>query len=157
MYPPARLRRELLGRIFIVPVPAALIEELVFRCVLLEQLLVALPATTAGMLTALAASSALFSAVHFLAPKPPREPVWQAATGLFFVGCAVGAGYISGGRTLWLPWAIHAAGIACVEAPTVLTTFDRQGYWLVCTREFPHSGLLGIGAMALLTALLFSR
>ena len=157
MYPPARLRRELLARIFIIPIPAALIEELVFRCVLLEQLLVALPTTTAGILTALAASSAVFSAVHFLAPKPPGEPVWQAATGLFFVGCAVGAGYISGGRTLWLPWAIHAVGIACVEAPRVLTIFDRPGYWLVGTREFPHSGLVGISAMTLLTALLLTR
>jgi hypothetical protein len=153
-YAPARLRRELLARIFVIPIPAALIEELVFRCVLLEQLLVALPDTRPGMLAALVASSAVFSAVHFIAPKPVGEPVWQAASGLFFVGCAIGAGYIRGGRTLWLALAIHAAGIACVEAPRVLTRFERRGRWLVGTREFPHSGLFGIAAMSLLTAAL---
>lgn len=155
-YAPARLRRELVARIFVIPVPAALIEELVFRCVLLEQLLVALPDTRPGMLAALVASSAVFSAVHFVAPKPPGEPVWQAASGLFFVGCAIGAGYIRGGRTLWLALAIHAAGIACVEAPRVLTRFERRGRWLVGTREFPHSGLFGIAAMSLLAAALLS-
>lgn len=153
-HPPAKLRRKLLRRIFVVPVPAALIEELVFRCLLLEQLLVALPPTTAGRLGALAVSSAVFSSVHFVAPKPPGEPVWQAARGLFFVGCAIGAGYICGGRTLWLALAIHAAGIASVEVPRLLTRYERRGHWLVGTREFPHSGLLGIALMSLLAGVL---
>ena len=153
-HPWGRLRGKLLRRMFVIPVPAALIEELVLRAVLLEQLLVALPATGAGELSALVLSSAVFSAVHFIAPKPPEEPVWQAATGLFFVGCAIGAGYIHAGRALWLPIAIHAAGIACVEIPRLLTRFERRGFWLVGTREFPHSGLFGITAMLLLAALL---
>jgi Type II CAAX prenyl endopeptidase Rce1-like len=156
-HPSAILRGKLLRRIFVIPIPAALIEELVFRCLVLKQLLIAFPATGSGTLVALFCSSAIFSAVHFVAPKPPGEPVWQAASGLFFVGCAIGAGYIRGGQTLWLPLAIHASGIACVEAPRLLTRFDRRGRWLVGTREFPTSGLFGIAAMSLLTAYLLIR
>ncbi len=156
-HPPARLRGKLLRRIFVIPVPAALIEELVFRCLVLKQLLIAFPSTGYGTVGALLVSAAVFSAVHFVAPKPPGEPVWQAAAGLFFVGCAIGAGYIHAGQTLWLPLAIHAAGIACVEVPRLLTRFDPRGRWLVGTRDFPHSGLFGVAAMSLLAACLLVR
>ena len=153
-HPPAKLRGKLFRRIFVVPIPAALIEELVFRCLVLKQLLDAFPATAPGILAALLTSSVIFSAVHFLAPRLHGEPVLQEAAGLFFVGCAIGAGYIRAGETLWLPLAIHAAGIACVEAPRLLTRFERRGRWLVGTREFPTSGLFGIAAMSMLTAAL---
>lgn len=147
---PEVLRGKLLRRIFVVPLPAALIEELVFRGLVLEQLTRALPATRGGMLTALAVSSVVFSAVHFVAPKPPGESVARAALGLFVVGCAIGAGFLRAGHNLWMAVAIHAAGIACVEAPRLLTRFEPHGAWLTGSREFPHSGLYGIATISFL-------
>ncbi len=148
---PDKLRGKLVRRIFVVPIPAALVEELVFRCLLLKQLLDAFPSTTSGALAALFVSSAIFGAVHFVAARPPGAPVWQEAGGIFMVGCAIGAGYIHAGEVLWLPLAIHAAGIACVEAPRLFTRFERRGRWLVGTREFPYCGLFGWVMMSLLT------
>ncbi len=142
-HPPALTRRRLLERLFAIPVPAATVEELVFRVVLLEQLLLALPGTSSGRATAVVLSAAAFSAVHFIPPRPPGPRV-AAAVGLFFVGCVCGAGYLYGGRTLWYPLAFHAVGIALVEVPRLYTRFDG-GAWLIGTREFPLSGLIGIG------------
>ena len=62
----------------------------------------------------------------------------------------IGAGYVHAGRTLWMAVALHSVGISCVEVPRLLTRFHRRGFWLVGTREFPHSGVFGIALMTLL-------
>jgi membrane protease YdiL (CAAX protease family) len=149
---PEKIRGKLLRRIFVVPIPAALVEELVFRCLILKQLLVGFPATTAGMIAALIISSAIFGSVHFVAARPAGTPVWQEACGIFMVGCAIGAGYIHAGEVLWLPLAIHASGIACVEAPKLFTRFERRGRWLIGTRDFPYAGVQGWVMLLLLAA-----
>ena len=58
---------------------------------------------------------AAFSSVHFIKPPYPRKSVWQAAYGLFIVGCLLGFAYVVGGRSLWLPIVMHSAVVFFVE------------------------------------------
>src|SRR5438874_1352237 len=80
-----------LGRASLTPLPLALMEEAVFRGVVLEQLLRALPGDAGGRGLALAASAALFAGVHFLREQ---KRVLLPAVGLFALGLALGVIYL---------------------------------------------------------------
>jgi hypothetical protein len=133
----AKLLRRSLG-----PLPLATVEEAVFRGILLEQLLDSLPSSHATMALAIMLSAAVFSAVHFIKRSYPGKPVWQPAWGLFTAGCLFGLAYVVGGRSLWLPIAMHAAGIYMVEVMRLYAVFEGPP-WLLGYSEFPQSGVLG--------------
>jgi hypothetical protein len=147
-HPPQRLRGKLWRRLLLTPAFGAPLEELVFRGLLLEQLLGALPATAGGAALAVTLSAAIFSSVHFLEAKPPQTPFVQAWLGLFGVGGLLGAAYAACGRQLWLPIAIHGAGMIGVEVPRLVTRMEGRR-WLIGTSEFPHAGAIGLAASAL--------
>jgi hypothetical protein len=136
----ATRRGKLLKR-FLGPVPLATLEEGVFRGVLLEQLLRSFPRSHTYTVLAIVLSAAAFSAVHFV--KPFRgKPVWQPAYGLFIVGCLFGLAYVIGGRSLWLPIAVHAAAIFFTEVMRLYFVHQAPP-WLVGYTEWPQSGLVG--------------
>lgn len=149
-------RRTRRGKIFrrcLTPLPLAAVEEGVFRGILLELLLVALPVGLGWQAFAVVVSAAVFSAVHFI--KPKAAPL-QPALGLFLVGCLFGTAYLVGGRTLWLPVAAHASAIFISEQ-TRLQTAYRASPSLIGSAEFTYSGLFGIPfvvAMGVLLVLL---
>ena len=134
-------RRGKLLRRFLGPLPLATLEEAVFRGVVLEQLLRALP-SPAGTALAIVLSSIVFSAVHFIKRPYPGKPMWQPAYGLFIVGCLFGLAYVIGGRSLWLPIAVHAAAILVTEVAKLYVVYQRPP-WLLGYAEFPHCGLAG--------------
>ena len=148
-------KRKTLRRVigcFITPVPLAVMEEAVFRGVLLHALLNWLNGTW-GMFMAIVLSSALFSSVHFIRQRDSRrKPALQPAIGLFFVGIVLGTAYVAGDQTLWFPVALHAAGILAVELPRSFVTYSASPR-LIGYRSFPHSGPLGILHMIFLAAL----
>lgn len=113
-----------------------------FRGVVLEQLLQALPPTSAGTVVAIVVSSAAFSAVHFIKRADPGKPVWQPAFGLFVVGCLLAVAYVVGGRSLWLPIALHAAAVFVTEVARLYVAYKGPA-WLIGFAEFPHCGLVG--------------
>jgi membrane protease YdiL (CAAX protease family) len=133
----AKLLRRLIG-----PILLATLEEAVFRGVLLEQMIRALPESRISAALAIVASAAVFSLVHFVKPAYPGKPIWQPAYGLFIVGCLLGLAYILGGRSLWLPIALHAAAVYVVEVMKLYVVF-RAPAWLVGYPESPQSGLCG--------------
>jgi hypothetical protein len=135
-------RRAKLFRRFLTPLPLATVEEAVFRGILLELLLAALPSSRASTALAIALSAAAFSAVHFVKRPDPRRPVWLPAYGLFIVGSLFGVAYVVGGRSLWLPIPMHAAAIFITEVMR-LYALPRGPPWLVGTPECPQSGLVG--------------
>jgi hypothetical protein len=140
-YDPATRHAKLFRR-FLTPVPLATLEEAVFRGVLLEQLLRAFAPSVVSTALAIVLSAAAFSSVHFIKRSYPGKPVWQPAWGLFNVGCLFGLAYVVGGRSLWLPIALHAAAIFAVEVMRLYVVFVGPS-WLVGHSESPQSGVLG--------------
>ena len=138
-------RRAKLVRRFLGPLPLATLEEAVFRGTLLEQLLRSLPQSLGFAAAAIVVSSLVFSLVHFI--KPPKViPVGQGIYGFFAAGCLFGLAYVVGGRNLWLPIAMHATAIFCVQM-TRLYSFYKGPRYLAGFSEAPQSGLVGSLAM----------
>ncbi len=135
-------RRGKLIRRFIGPWPLATLEEAVFRGVVLEQILQALPQSSAYTALAIAASAAVFASVHFVKKPHAGRPVWQPAYGLFIVGCLFGLAYVVGGRSLWLPITVHAAAVLGIEVMRLYVVHQAPP-WLLGYAEFPQSGLIG--------------
>jgi membrane protease YdiL (CAAX protease family) len=140
-FEPARRRGKLFRR-FLGPLPLALLEEGVFRGILLELLLRSFPSSPAFTVLAVVLSSLAFAAVHFIKRPEPGKPTWQPAYGIFIVGCLFGLAYVVGGRTLWLPVAMHATAIFVNEVMRLYIVHDGPR-WLVGIYEWPQSGLIG--------------
>jgi len=145
-YSAPRIIRKTIASI-LMTVPLAIFEEVLFRGVLLSALLSALPASIIGEVMAILISSALFSSVHFIKPHRPDKAILQPAIGLFFVGNMLGTAYVTAGPTLWLPVAMHAAGILSVEIMRPFVIYQGYHSFLVGYRSTPHSGILGISIM----------
>ena len=134
-------RAKLFRRFFPGPLPLVAFEEGVFRGILLEQLLRSLPTSEAYTALAIALTSAAFASVHFVKPAKGK-PVFQFAYGYFLVGCLFGLAYVVGGRSLWLPIAIHAAAVFGIEVLRLYVKFEGPR-WLIGCSESPQSGLIG--------------
>lgn len=137
-----RTRRGKLVRRFFTPIPLALIEEAVFRGVLLEQIYQAMTPGIAAGAVAVIGAAAIFSAVHFVRPGYPGKPVWQASVGFFMAGCLFGVAYLCGGHTLWFPIAVHSAGIFGTEVMRLYVVYQGPPL-LVGYPAYPHCGLCG--------------
>jgi Type II CAAX prenyl endopeptidase Rce1-like len=146
----ATRRAKLFRRFFPGPLPLVTFEEGVFRGILLEQLLRSLPASQAYTALAIVLSSAAFASVHFVKPAKGK-PVFQAAYGYFLVGCLFGLAYVVGGRSLWLPIAVHTAAVFGIEVLRLYVKFEAPR-WLIGFAESPQSGLFGstvVGGVAI--------
>jgi CAAX prenyl protease-like protein len=135
------LRKVLQG--FLTPVPLAFMEEAVFRGVVLEQLLVALPDSRGGRTAAVVLSAAIFSAAHFLRPAKSYWP----ALGLGVLGCLLGGAYIAAGRSYWLPAGLHAGGILAIQLLRPFVVYHGPP-WIIGSRSYPIAGAIGIGVLA---------
>ncbi|WP_291573026.1 JDVT-CTERM system glutamic-type intramembrane protease, partial [Bradyrhizobium sp.] len=147
----AATRRIKLLRRFIGPLPLATLEEAVFRGVLLEKLLRSFPEGRGYAALAIMVTSAIFASMHFIKTPAPDRSIWQPAWGLFIVSCLFGLAYLVGGRSLWLPIAMHSAAIFGIE-PVKLYVAYQGPPWIIGYSEFPNCGLLGsvaIPAMAI--------
>lgn len=134
------LRKVLQG--FLTPLPLAFMEEAVFRGVVLEQLLAALPASGSGRAAAIVLSAAIFSAAHFLRPAKSYWP----ALGLGVLGCLLGVAYIDCGRSYWLPAGIHAGGILAIQVVRPFVEYHGPR-WIIGYRSYPLAGAIGIAAL----------
>jgi membrane protease YdiL (CAAX protease family) len=131
----------------LTPLPLALMEEAVFRGIVLEQLLRALPATDLGQSAAIALSAVVFSSLHFIRPQKRLIFPWL---GLFGLGVALGWLYLVGGHTLWLPVALHAGGVWYIQTSRPFVSYDGPG-WLIGYRSYPICGVLGLAFMGATT------
>ena len=137
----ATRRGKLFRRFLPGPLPLTAFEEGVFRGILLEQLLRSLPSSQVYAALAIVVSSAAFAAIHFVKPAKGK-PVRQAAWGYFLVGCLFGLAYVVGGRSLWLPIAVHATAVFGIEVLRLYVVFEAPR-WLIGFSESPQSGLIG--------------
>jgi len=132
----------------LVPLPLTLMEEPLFRGLMLEQLLAALPGGWLGMGVALVTSAALFAAVHFLRPQKHRT---LAAIGLFYTGLILGAAYLMSGRNYLLPIALHAGGVLFIQVTRPISYYLGPA-WLIGRSSYPIAGALNMAAVTLAAA-----
>lgn len=125
---------------FLIPLPLTLMEEPLFRGLILEQLSLVLPRNAMGLTAALVLSALIFAAVHFLRPQKHKR---LAAVGLFYVGLMLGLIYLLSGHHYLLPIAFHAAGVFYIQATRPLTIYYGPP-WLVGRSTYPIAGLLGL-------------
>ena len=137
-----RTRRSKLIRRFVSPIPLALMEEGVFRGILLEQMLRAVPQTTTWTAVAVVVNAAIFSSVHFIRPGWPGKALWQPAWGLFVAGCLFGSSYVFSGHGLWLPVVLHATAVFGVEVAKLYVTYQGPP-WLMGYADWPYCGVIG--------------
>ncbi len=134
------------AKAFLIPLPLTLMEEPLFRGLILEQLGQTFPATMFGQGIALILSAVIFALAHFLRPQ---KHTLLAAIGLFYVGLVLGLMYLLSGHHYLLPIAFHAAGVFFIQATRPLTVYYGPA-WLVGRSTYPIAGLLGL--LALTTA-----
>jgi hypothetical protein len=134
----------------LTPVPLAVVEETVFRGILLKQLLDSLPSSRSGVAAAVFLSAIFFAAAHFFRPQKRTA---LPAIGLFVFGIVLAIAYLISGRSCWLPIAIHAGGVWMIKMTRPFVAY-RGPAVLAGYSSYPMCGALGIAAMAVLTALI---
>jgi membrane protease YdiL (CAAX protease family) len=133
----------LLRRLSWVPMAAvliALLEELLFRAVLLKSLLVTQPAALA-----LAIGVVVFAGAHYVRSV---KRYWTFAGHLALGTLFCLAFYWTG--ALWLSLGLHAGGIVVLSAVRPFIRYVGPP-WLIGASIFPYAGVVGVTALLLLT------
>ena len=95
-----------------------------FRGVLLEQILRSLPQSDAYTALAIALSSAVFASLHFVKRPEGRQARSGSRPTVFSSSsCLFGLAYVVGGRSLWLPIAVHGAAVFAIEVPKLYVAY----------------------------------
>lgn len=130
-------------RLAVVPLSAALgalTEELLFRGVVLADLLDSMPAVPA-----VAIGAAIFAAAHYVR----RVKRYWTFPGHCMLGVLLCTAFLWT-RSLWLPMGLHAGGILMTLGTRPFARYAGPP-WLVGASIFPYAGLIGVLALGLLT------
>jgi membrane protease YdiL (CAAX protease family) len=141
--------RHLLLRLAGVPftaVFAAGVEELLFRGVLLANLLEELPPVLA-----VALGSVVFAGAHYVR----RVKRYWTFPGHLLLGVLLCVSFVWSG-SLWLPFGLHAGGILVLLAVRPFLRSEGPA-WLVGASIFPYAGALGLIGLVLLTLNIWIR
>ncbi len=134
-----RLVRRLAGVPFTAVLGAA-VEELLFRGVVLADLLRSLPTAAA-----VAVGIVVFAAAHYVR-SVKRYWTFPGHVGLGALLCVA---YVCSG-TLWLSTGLHAGGILMLMGVRPFARYAGPP-WLVGVSVFPYAGVVGLAALGLLT------
>jgi membrane protease YdiL (CAAX protease family) len=124
----------------LIPVPLTLMEEPIFRGLLLEELCGVMPAAAAVVV-----SAAIFAVAHFLRPQKRRA---MAAIALFYTGVMLGSAYLLAGHNYLLPAALHAGGVMFIQMTRPVSYYVGPA-WLIGRSSYPIAGLLNMSAVTL--------
>ncbi|HWL95673.1 MAG TPA: CPBP family intramembrane glutamic endopeptidase [Phycisphaerae bacterium] len=140
-------RRRTMRKLAIVPFSAifgALVEEIVFRGIVMADLLRS-AALTDG--SAVVLSAAIFAAAHYVRAVKRRWTI----LGHFMLGLMLCAAFLETGN-LWLAAGLHAGGILVIMGARPVLKY-RGPAWLTGASIFPYAGVVGIAGLATLTAI----
>ncbi|HKQ47708.1 MAG TPA: CPBP family intramembrane glutamic endopeptidase [Phycisphaerae bacterium] len=120
----------------------AFVEELLFRGVLLNDLLLT---SWIPRPIAIAAGAVIFAAAHYVRAVKRR---WTFP-GHVMLGLLLCVAFVQT-RTLWLPAGLHAGGILAIMGLRPFVRY-RGPAWITGASIFPFAGVVGIAGLALLT------
>lgn len=135
-----RLLRRLAG----VPgtaVLAAVVEELLFRAMLLGELLESCPTTVA-----VGIGSLVFAGAHYVRSV---KRYWTFP-GHVALGLLLCVAFVATGGSLWLSMGLHGGGVLVLMTVRPLIRYTGPA-WLVGASIFPYAGVIGVIALGLLT------
>ncbi len=135
-------RSRLIRKLALAPVAGvliALVEELLFRAILLEDLMRTLPP-----LPAFALGVAGFAGAHYVR----RVKRYWTIIGHLALGVLLCTAFTVTGA-LWLPIGLHAAGVTLLTALRPFVRYTGPP-WLVGASIFPYAGVVGIASLLLL-------
>jgi len=142
---PRRLARRLAG-VPLLAAGVAFVEELLFRGVLLRDLMDDMPAAGALVL-----ASVVFALAHYVRAV---KRYWTFPGHLALGGLLCVAFWRTG--ALWLPVGLHAGGILLLAGIRPFIRYVGPA-WLVGASIYPYAGLVGLVALGLLTANVWMR
>jgi hypothetical protein len=134
-----------IAKSFLIPLPLTLVEEPLFRGIVVEQFWNAQYSRAAGPFLAIVLASLLFAAAHFI--RPQKRTVLPAL-GLFMLGILLSLAYLRTGHHYLLPMAIHAGGVWFIQATRPLAEY-RGPSWLIGYSSYPICGGMGLAVLAL--------
>jgi membrane protease YdiL (CAAX protease family) len=138
-HPPGRVVRRLAG-VPLTAVSASFLEELLFRAMLLAELL-----ETFDAVLAVAIGTFVFAGAHYVRSVKRR---WtfpgHVALGLLLCVAFVVT------RSIWLSLGLHAGGVLMLMGVRPFVRY-RGPAWLVGASIFPYAGIVGVLALGLLT------
>ncbi len=138
--------QRLAKRLAVVPLSTllgALVEELLFRGVVVADLL-----RTVGAPEAVALGAILFAAAHYLR----RVKRYWTFGGHLALGLLLCTAFTCTG-TLWLPLGLHAGGILMTLGVRPFVRYIGPP-WMIGASIFPYAGIVGVMALLLLTAMI---
>lgn len=136
-------------KLLLAPVAGLLIaavEELLFRAVLLADLLESLPVGAA-----IAVGTIAFASAHYVR----RVKRYWTIVGHLALGLLLCTAFVAT-HTLWLPLGLHAAGVTLLSGMRPLVRYTGPP-WLVGASIFPYAGVVGVAALILLTLQVWLR
>lgn len=138
---PRRLRKHLL---LLVPIalPGAFLEEMLFRGVVMADLLHTWPAHGTSVVVA---STLIFAAAHYVRRVKRR---WTVA-GHIMLGLLLSVAFLKTGN-LWLATGLHAGGNFMILGTRPLIANKGPG-WLTGASIFPYAGAIGVIGLGILT------
>lgn len=136
-----RLRRHLL-LLLPIAIPGAVVEEMLFRGVVMADLLHTWPGRP---MLAIAGSTLIFAAAHYVRRVKRR---WTIA-GHLMLGLMFSVAFYQTGN-LWLAIGLHAGGNFMILGTRPLIT-NRGPAWLTGASIFPYAGAAGVVGLGVLT------
>jgi hypothetical protein len=133
--------------IFVLAIWVSLIEELIFRGFLINEL-----ERTVGIAIAAIISSLIFAFLHLIWEQ--KETIPQLP-GLWLMGLVLVAARLVARGNLGLAWGLHTAwiwGLSCLDGAKLLTYTDTASPWFIGWNRQPLAGIAGIACL-LITAI----
>lgn len=118
----------------------ALLEELLFRAVLMQDLLHTFSASTAVV-----SGAVIFAGAHYVRSV---KRYWTIG-GHLVLGVLLCLAFLYT-RALWLPIGLHAAGVVVLLGTRPFVRY-RGPAWLIGASVFPYAGVVGVAALIMLT------
>ncbi len=125
--------------IFILALAIAMVEEIVFRGFILQELVKDYPYWSAAII-----SSLIFALLHLVWERKTTLP---QIPGLWLMGIVLVGAVLADNGNLGLAWGLHTGwilGLSCIDSAQILTYSQPEKPWLTGINQQPLAGLAGI-------------
>jgi uncharacterized protein len=130
--------------VFCLGLGISLVEELIFRGFLINELVKDFPLWVSAI-----ASSLIFALLHLIWERQQTIP---QLPGLWLMGMVLVLARIVTGGNLGLAWGLHTGwifGLTCIDSAELITYKQESNQWLIGIHQQPLAGIFGIAGLLL--------